>query len=84
MLIQPWAASAVEGTALAGSPVEFILFALLARHVEKSHAPIILPKHLPHDWKGAFQMLVMVFVWSSFLDNIAAASSQFPFSEVAV
>ena len=48
-------------------------FALLARHFEKSHVPVILPKYLPDDWKGAFVMLVMVFVISSFLDNIAAA-----------
>ncbi len=48
-------------------------FALLARHFEKSHVPVILPRYLPHDWKGAFLMLVMVFVLSSFLDNIAAA-----------
>jgi Na+/H+ antiporter NhaD/arsenite permease-like protein len=48
-------------------------FALLARHFEKSHVPVILPKYLPEDWKGGFVMLVMVFVISSFLDNIAAA-----------
>jgi len=48
-------------------------FALLARHFEKSHVPVILPKYLPADWKGGFMMLVMVFVISSFLDNIAAA-----------
>ncbi len=48
-------------------------FALLARHFEKSHVPVILPKFLPADWKGGFMMLVMVFVLSSFLDNIAAA-----------
>ena len=48
-------------------------FALLARHFEKSHVPVILPKYLPEDWKGGFLMLVMVFVLSSFLDNIAAA-----------
>lgn len=48
-------------------------FAILARHFEKSHVPVILPKYLPDDWKGAFVMLVMVFVISSFLDNIAAA-----------
>ncbi len=48
-------------------------FALLARHFEKSHVPVILPKYLPDDWKGGFLMLVMVFVLSSFLDNIAAA-----------
>jgi Na+/H+ antiporter NhaD/arsenite permease-like protein len=48
-------------------------FALLSRHFEKSHVPVILPKYLPDDWKGAFLMLVMVFVLSAFLDNIAAA-----------
>jgi len=48
-------------------------FALLSRHFEKSHVPVILPRYLPDDWKGAFVMLLMVFVLSSFLDNIAAA-----------
>jgi Na+/H+ antiporter NhaD/arsenite permease-like protein len=48
-------------------------FALLARHFEKSHVPVILPKYLPDDWKGGFMLLVMVFFISSFLDNIAAA-----------
>ncbi len=48
-------------------------FALLSRHFEKSHVPAALPRFLPHDWKGAFWLLVIVFVLSSFLDNIAAA-----------
>lgn len=48
-------------------------FVILARHFEKSHVPVILPKYLPDDWTGAFVMLIMVFVISSFLDNIAAA-----------
>ncbi|NMG76541.1 citrate transporter [Aromatoleum diolicum] len=48
-------------------------FAILARHFEKSHVPVILPKYLPHDWKGAFALLVMVFCISAVLDNIAAA-----------
>ena len=48
-------------------------FALLARHFEDSHVPHILPRYLPADWKGAFVLLVMVFVLSAFLDNIAAA-----------
>ena len=33
----------------------------------------MLPHFLPDDWKGGFLLLVMVFVLSSFLDNIAAA-----------
>ena len=48
-------------------------FALLSRHFEKSHVPVVLPKYLPHDWKGAFVLLVMIWILSSFLDNIAAA-----------
>lgn len=48
-------------------------FALLSRHFEKSHVPVVLPKFLPHDWKGGFALLVMVWVLSSFLDNIAGA-----------
>jgi Na+/H+ antiporter NhaD/arsenite permease-like protein len=48
-------------------------FALLSRHFEKSHVPVILPRFLPGDWKGAFAMLAMVWFLSSFLDNIAAA-----------
>ncbi len=48
-------------------------FALLSRHFEKSHVPVVLPKYLPDDWKGGFVLLIMVFFLSSFLDNIAAA-----------
>jgi Na+/H+ antiporter NhaD/arsenite permease-like protein len=48
-------------------------FALLSRHFEKSRVPVILPRFLPDDWKGGFVLLVMIFVLSSFLDNIAAA-----------
>jgi Na+/H+ antiporter NhaD/arsenite permease-like protein len=48
-------------------------FALLSRHFEESQVPAILPRFLPDDWKGGFVMLILVFVLSSFLDNIAAA-----------
>jgi len=48
-------------------------FAILARHFEESRVPETLPRFLPNDWKGAFLMLCMVWVLSSFLDNIAAA-----------
>jgi Na+/H+ antiporter NhaD/arsenite permease-like protein len=48
-------------------------FALLSKHFEDSKVPAVLPKILPDDWKGGFFLLVMVFVLSSFLDNIAAA-----------
>jgi Na+/H+ antiporter NhaD/arsenite permease-like protein len=48
-------------------------FALLSRHFEDSKLPDVLPAYLPDDWKGAFALLVLVAVLSSFLDNIAAA-----------
>ncbi|HET6629431.1 MAG TPA: citrate transporter [Woeseiaceae bacterium] len=48
-------------------------FAVLARHFEQSQVPEILPRFLPDDWQGGFVLLIMIFVLSSFLDNIAAA-----------
>ena len=48
-------------------------FALLSRHFEESRIPDEMPALLPDDWKGALVLLVLVFVLSSFLDNIAAA-----------
>lgn len=48
-------------------------FALLSNHFERSHLPLVMPRYLPNDWKGAFALLVMVWVMSGFLDNIAAA-----------
>jgi Na+/H+ antiporter NhaD/arsenite permease-like protein len=48
-------------------------FAFLADHFQKSGLPLVLPRYLPDDWKGGFALLVMVFVLSTFLDNIAAA-----------
>ena len=48
-------------------------FALLSRHFEESRIPDEMPAWLPDGWKGGTALLVMVFVLSSFLDNIAAA-----------
>jgi Na+/H+ antiporter NhaD/arsenite permease-like protein len=48
-------------------------FALLAKHFEDTEIPAVLPRWLPDDWKGCFVLLALVFVLSSFLDNIAAA-----------
>ena len=48
-------------------------FALLSRHFEKSHVPIALGRFLPRGWKGGFVLLAIVWVLSSFLDNIAGA-----------
>ena len=48
-------------------------FALLSKHFEDSKIPAVLPRYLPDDWKGGFVLLAMIWVLSSFLDNIAAA-----------
>ncbi len=48
-------------------------FALLSKHFEESRVPAVLPKFLPDDWKGGLVLLFMIFVLSSFLDNVAAA-----------
>lgn len=48
-------------------------FALLADHFERSGVTTLLPRVLPDDWKGGWVLLLLVFVLSSFLDNIAAA-----------
>jgi Na+/H+ antiporter NhaD/arsenite permease-like protein len=48
-------------------------FALLSRHFEKSQIPDEMPALLPDDWKGGVALLLIVFVLSAFLDNIAAA-----------
>ncbi|MBP6763496.1 MAG: citrate transporter [Rubrivivax sp.] len=48
-------------------------FAVLADLFEKSEVPGLLPRVMPDDWKGGFVLLALIFVISSFLDNIAAA-----------
>jgi Na+/H+ antiporter NhaD/arsenite permease-like protein len=62
-----------EWVVLANLLMLLLGFALLAKHFEDSHLPAILPRWLPDDWKGGFVLLLLVFVLSSFLDNIAAA-----------
>ena len=48
-------------------------FEILAKLFVDTHVPKIIPKVLPHNWVGPFILLCIVFVLSSFLDNIAAA-----------
>jgi Na+/H+ antiporter NhaD/arsenite permease-like protein len=48
-------------------------FAILSRHFENSRIPDEMPAFLPGGWKGGLALLAIVFVLSSFLDNIAAA-----------
>jgi Na+/H+ antiporter NhaD/arsenite permease-like protein len=48
-------------------------FEILAGYFSMSKVPDWLPRILPDDWKGAFLLLVLIWVMSGFLDNIAAA-----------
>ena len=48
-------------------------FAILSRHFENSRIPDEMPRFLPDGWTGGLLLLVIVFVLSGFLDNIAAA-----------
>jgi Na+/H+ antiporter NhaD/arsenite permease-like protein len=48
-------------------------FALLSRHFERSRIPDEMPVLLPDDWKGGLTLLLVVFILSAFLDNIAAS-----------
>ena len=62
-----------EWVILANLLLLLVGFALVSRHFEKSGVPEVLPRYLPDDWTGAFALLVVVFVLSSFFDNIAGA-----------
>jgi Na+/H+ antiporter NhaD/arsenite permease-like protein len=62
-----------EWVLLANLLMLLVGFAVLARFFDASRIPDMLPRFLPDDWKGAFVLLVLIFVLSSFLDNIAAA-----------
>ena len=65
-MLHEWVVLANLGCLLLG-------FALLSNHFEESKVPAVLPHYLPDDWKGGLVLLLIVFVLSSFLDNIAAA-----------
>ncbi len=48
-------------------------FAVLASIFEHSRFPDLLPKYLPSGLAGGICLLIMIFILSTFLDNIAAA-----------
>ncbi len=48
-------------------------FAILSKQFEESQVPDLLPNYLSSGWFGAFSLLLMITLLSSFLDNIAAA-----------
>jgi len=62
-----------EWVTVANLAALLLCFALLANHFERSNVPEILPRFLPDSWLGGFALLWLVFLISSFLDNIAAA-----------
>src|SRR5207342_3818479 len=45
----------------------------LSRHFDEIAVPDAMPALLPDNWTGGVLLLVIVFVVSGFLDNIAAA-----------
>ena len=62
-----------EWVILANLFLLLIGFAILSRHFENSRIPDEMPAVLPNGWGGGLALLAIVFVLSSFLDNIAAA-----------
>ncbi|MEK7415536.1 MAG: citrate transporter [Planctomycetota bacterium] len=48
-------------------------FELLANHFSNSRLPALLPRYLPSGRWGAAMLIVLVWILSGFLDNIAAA-----------
>ncbi|MBL8753868.1 MAG: citrate transporter [Planctomycetes bacterium] len=62
-----------EGRILANLAGLLLGFAALAAHFERSHAAERLTARLPNGRAGAFGLLLVVFVLSAALDNIAAA-----------
>ena len=62
-----------EWVTIANLLLLLIGFELLSNHFERSNLPDHLPNVLPDNWTGGLALLVIVFVLSAFLDNIAAA-----------
>ena len=62
-----------EWVTIANLLLLLIGFELLSNHFERSNLPDHLPNRLPDGWTGGLALLVIVFVLSAFLDNIAAA-----------
>jgi Na+/H+ antiporter NhaD/arsenite permease-like protein len=62
-----------ERVTLANLFLLLIGFAVLSRHFEDSKAPEAMPRILPDNWLGPLALLALIFILSSFLDNIAAA-----------
>ena len=62
-----------EWVTIANLGLLLVGFELLADQFEQSNMADHLPRHLPDGWTGGLVLLAMVFLFSAFLDNIAAA-----------
>lgn len=62
-----------EWVVLANLLLLLLGFAILSNQFERSNLPETIPSRLPHGWPGGVALLGVIFVLSTFLDNIAAA-----------
>jgi Na+/H+ antiporter NhaD/arsenite permease-like protein len=62
-----------EWVVLANLLLLLLGFAILSNQFERSNLPEAIPPKLPGGWRGGVALLGVIFVLSTFLDNIAAA-----------
>ena len=62
-----------EWVVLANLLLLLLGFAILSNQFERSNLPVAIPSKLPQGWMGGVTLLGVIFVLSTFLDNIAAA-----------
>src|SRR5436190_5262731 len=60
-----------EWSAFANVFLLLVCFSILANQFEQSAIPDAMPRLLPDNWTGGLALLALVFVLSTFLDNIA-------------
>jgi Na+/H+ antiporter NhaD/arsenite permease-like protein len=62
-----------EWVVLANLLLLLLGFAILSNQFERSNLPEAIPSRLPRGWGGGVTLLGVIFLLSTFLDNIAAA-----------
>ena len=62
-----------EWVVLANLLLLLLGFAILSNQFERSNLPEAIPSRLPRGWSGGVTLLGVIFLLSTFLDNIAAA-----------
>ena len=73
---QPGQACRAHGTRVGADCNLFIVGPAHTPFFEDGGVPELLPKLLPEGWLGPFMLLVIVWILSGFLDNIAAADQR--------